>query len=306
MATRVGPVVPVAHTATRRRSLAWVEPYVLVLPALVVCIGILYPFFLALYYSITNYTLTYPVIKVTGFRNYAYIFTNPDFWHATGVTFGYAAISVSVELVLGLVLGMLLNRETPLAKLMRAFIILPLMMAPVLGTLIWKLMMNPSFGVANWLLSPFGLRNFTWGDSSNTALPTATLIDIWIYTPFVALLVLAGLRSINAALYEAASIDGLSGWSTFRAITLPAIAPYLIVVLLFRLVDSLNAFDIIFALTKGGPGNALWNYQVTAYYQTITYSSVGVGAAYMAINWVIVYVASQALVTWWNRTKAAG
>ncbi len=275
----------------------------MVLPALVVCIGILYPFALSLYYSITNYTLTYPVIKVTGFKNYAFIFTNPDFWHATMITFGYALIAVGVELLLGLVVGLLLNRETPFAKVMRAFVILPLMMAPVLGTLIWKLMMNPSFGVANWLLSPFGLRNFTWGDSYNTALPTATLIDIWIYTPFVALLVLAGLRSINAALYEAASLDGLSAWTTFRSITMPAIAPYLIVVLLFRLVDSLNAFDIIFALTKGGPGNALWNYQVSAYYQTITYSSVGVGAAYMVINWIIVYVVSQALVTWWNSTR---
>ncbi len=305
MATRADARIPAVRTASQERTRARLEPYFLVLPALVVCIGILYPFFLSLYYSITNYTLTYPVIRVTGLKNYSYIFGNADFWHATGVTFGYAAISVSVEIGLGLVLGMLLNRETPLAKLMRAFIILPLMMAPVLGTLIWKLMMNPSFGVANWFLAPFGLRNFTWGDSYNTALPTAAMIDIWIYTPFAALLVLAGLRSINAALYEAASIDGLSPWSVFRAITLPAIAPYLIVVLLFRLVDSLNAFDIIFALTKGGPGNALWNYQVTAYYQTITYSSVGVGAAYMAINWVIVYVASQALVTWWNRTKAA-
>lgn len=305
MATRADARLSAVRTASQERTRARLEPYFLVLPALVVCIGILYPFCLSLYYSITNYTLTYPVIRVTGLKNYSYIVGNVDFWHATGVTFGYAAISVSVEIGLGLVLGMLLNRETPLAKLMRAFIILPLMMAPVLGTLIWKLMMNPSFGVANWFLAPFGLRNFTWGDSYNTALPTAAMIDIWIYTPFVAVLVLAGLRSISAALYEAASIDGLSPWSVFRAITLPAIAPYLIVVLLFRLVDSLNAFDIIFALTKGGPGNALWNYQVTAYYQTITYSSVGVGAAYMAINWVIVYVASQALVTWWSRTKAA-
>ncbi len=285
------------------RLSAKVEPYLLVLPALVVCIGILYPFFLSVWYSFTNYTLTYPVIKFTGIANYKFLASNAGLLHATGVTFSFATLAVSVELTLGLALGLLLNRETPFAKIMRAFVIVPLMMAPVLGTLIWKLMMNPSFGVANWLLSPFGLRNLSWGDSYAGAMPTAALIDIWIYTPFVALLVLAGLRSINAALYEAASIDGLSTWTTFRSITLPAIAPYLIVVLLFRLVDSLNAFDILFALTKGGPGNALWNYQISAYYQTITYSSVGVGSAFMFINWIIVYALSQALVTWWNRTK---
>jgi multiple sugar transport system permease protein len=284
----------------RRRNL---EPFFLIAPALVVCIGILYPFGLAVFYSITNYSLTLPIIKVTGARNYIYIFSNPDFWHATAVTLGYAVGSVGIELILGMIIALLLDRDTPLAKIMRGLIILPLMIAPVLGTLMWKLMMDPSFGVANFLLSPFGLRNLTWGDSPNTALPTAMLIDIWIYTPFIALLLLAGLRSISPSLFEAAQVDGASPWGTFRAVTLPAMAPYIIVCTLFRMVDSLRAFDILFALTKGGPGNALWNYQVTAYYQTITFSNVGLGSAYMVINWAIIYILSQALVSWWNGAK---
>jgi multiple sugar transport system permease protein len=279
------------------------EPFFLIAPALVVCIGILYPFGLAVFYSITNYSLTLPIIKVTGLRNYVYIFTNADFWHSTAVTLGYAVSAVAIELCLGMIVALLLDRDTPLAKLMRGLIILPLMIAPVLGTLMWKLMMDPSFGVANFLLSPFGLRNLTWGDSPTTALPTAVLIDIWIYTPFIALLLLAGLRSISPSLYEAAQVDGATPWGTFRAVTLPAIAPYLIVCTLFRMVDSLRAFDILFALTKGGPGNTLWNYQVTAYYQTITFSNVGLGSAYMVINWAIIYVLSQALVSWWNGAK---
>ncbi len=291
--------LPVA-AARRRRNL---EPVFLIAPALVVCIGILYPFRLAVFYSITNYSLTFPLIKVTGFRNYGLIFSNPDFWHATGVTLGYAVGSVTIELVLGMIAALLLDRDTPLAKIMRGLIILPLMIAPVLGTLMWKLMMDPSFGVANFLLSPFGLRNLTWGDSPSTALPTAMLIDVWIYTPFIALLLLAGLRSISPSLYEAAQVDGATPWGTFWEITLPAMAPYLIVCTLFRMVDSLRAFDILFALTKGGPGNTLWNYQVTAYYQTITFSNVGLGSAYMVINWAIIYILSQALVSWWNGAK---
>jgi multiple sugar transport system permease protein len=289
-------------TVSRRR--VNLEPVYLIAPALVVCIGILYPFGLAVFYSFTNYSLTLPIIKVTGLRNYAYIFSNADFWHATAVTLGFAVSAVAIELVLGMVVALLLDRDTPLAKLMRGLIILPLMIAPVLGTLMWKLMMNPSFGVANFLLSPFGLRDYPWGDSPNTALPTAVLIDNGIYTPFIALLLLAGLRSISPSLYEAAQVDGASPWGTFRAVTLPAIAPYLIVCTLFRMVDSLRAFDILFALTKGGPGNTLWNYQITAYYQTITFSNVGLGSAYMVINWAIIYILSQALVSWWNGAKA--
>jgi multiple sugar transport system permease protein len=177
------------------------------------------------------------------------------------------------------------------------------MIAPVLATLIWKLMMNPSFGVANWLLSPFGLRNFAWGDSPNTALFTVVLIDVWIFTPFFALLLLAGLRGIDHSLYEAAHVDGAHAWDTFRAVIWPLILPYVIVSVLFRLVDSLRAFDIIFALTKGGPGNTLWNYQVTAYYQSITFSNIGLGAAYMVVNWVIIYLISQGLVAWWNAAR---
>ncbi len=292
-----------ARPATVPRRRPNLEPLFLIAPALVVCIGILYPFGLAVFYSVTNYSLTLPFIRVTGLRNYQYIFTNPDFWHATSVTLGYAIFAVGIELVLGMIVALLLDRDTPLAKAMRGLIILPLMIAPVLGTLMWKLMMDPSFGVANFLLSPFGLRNLTWGDSPSTALPTAVLIDVWIYTPFVALLLLAGLRSISPSLYEAAQVDGATPWGTFRAVTLPAIAPYLIVCTLFRMVDSLRAFDILFALTKGGPGNTLWNYQVTAYYQTITFSNVGLGSAYMVVNWAIIYILSQALVSWWNSTK---
>lgn len=277
----------------------------LVAPALVVCIGILYPFGLSIYYSLTNYSLTFPVLKFTGLHNYRYILSSSDFWHATFVTFAYAIWAVGSELVLGVALALLLNRETRVARMLRGVVALPLMVAPVLATLMWKLMMNPSFGVANWFLSPFGLRNFAWGDSEKTALFTSVLIDVWIYTPFVALLVLAGLRSLNPSFFEAAELDGAGAWAKFRAIILPAIAPYLIVCALFRLVDSLRAFDVIFALTKGGPGNTLWNYQVSAYYQTITFSNVGLGAAYMLINWILVYAISQLLVSWWNASRKA-
>ncbi len=292
--------------ARRRRGplMNRIGPYLLLTSALLLTIGILYPFALAVYYSLTNYNLELPYLqKFVGLRNFGYIFTNADFWHATGVTFAYAAFAVIAQLLLGLGAALLLDRETIVSKVLRPVMVLPLMIAPVLGTLIWRLMMSPSFGVANWLLTPFGGRNFPWGDSPNTALFTVVLIDTWIYTPFMALLLLSGLRSVDPTLYEAAEVDGARWASSFRHVTLPIITPFIIVSVLFRLVDSLRAFDIIFALGKGGPGNTLWNYQISAYYQTITFSNVGLGSAYMVVNWVIIYIISQGLSAWWTKSR---
>jgi len=295
---------PGGARARRPSSMVRFGPYLMLSPALILVIGVLYPFGLAAYYSLTNYNLEFPALrKFVGFKNYGFIFTSSDFWHATGVTFGYAFAAVAIELGLGLVVALLLDRDTPIAKALRGVLVLPLMIAPVLGTLIWRLMMSPTFGVLNWLLSPFGGRNLTWGDSPATALPTAVLIDVWIYTPFIALLLLAGLRSIDGTLYEAARLDGASPLAVFRSVTWPLLTPFVIVSVLFRLVDSLRAFDIIFALSKGGPGNTLWNYQISAYYNTISFNYVGIGAAYMLVNWVIVYVLSQGLVAWWNAAR---
>jgi len=295
----------IGGTRARRRSIAArLGPYLMLSPALLLVIGVLYPFALAVYYSLTNYNLEFPALmKFVGLKNFGFIFTSSDFWHATGVTFGYAIAAVAIELALGLMVALLLDRDTLISKALRGVLVLPLMIAPVLGTLIWRLMMSPTFGVLNWLLSPFGGRNLTWGDSPNTALPTVVLIDVWIYTPFMALLLLAGLRSIDSTLYEAARVDGAPPWAVFRNIIWPLLTPFVIVSVLFRLVDSLRAFDIIFALSKGGPGNTLWNYQISAYYNTISFNYVGIGSAYMLINWVIVYAISQGLVMWWNASR---
>ena len=167
-------------------------------------------------------------------------------------------------------------------------------------------MMSTQFGVLNYFLSMVNptLRNFPWGGSAQYAMFAVVLIDVWIFTPFVGLLVLAGLRSLPKASFEAAQVDGASKWYTFRTQTMPMLTPYITIALIFRLIDSFRIFDIPFALTRGGPGDALMALQVTAYTESFTFLNIGRGASYMFITWIVIFLVSKALVNYWMRWRS--
>lgn len=278
-------------------------PYLIVLPALVLTLPVLIPFFQSIYYSMTTYSLTNPVKNFIWFENYVWLFTDPEFWNSVRVSFVYAGTAVGIELLLGLLIAVLLNQETLLAKIFRPLLLMPLMIAPIIGTLMWKLMMSPEFGVLNYFLSAFGARDFQWASGADSAMFSVVLIDVWMFTPFIALLLLAGLRSMPAPPFEAAMVDGASKWFIFKNLTIPMLMPFIIVAVVFRLIDSLRQFDIIFGLTKGGPGSKLMNFQVSAYTTSFTYTKISDGSALMLINWLIVYIISMFLVKFWRKSQ---
>jgi multiple sugar transport system permease protein len=278
-------------------------PYLMVLPALALTLPVLYPFIQSIYYSMTTYSLTSPVKNFIWFENYIWLFTSAEFWNSVKVSFVYTFSAVGIELILGLIIAILLNQETFLAKIFRPLLLLPLMIAPIIGTLMWKLMMSPEFGVLNYFLSFIGMRDFQWASAANSAMFSVVMIDVWMFTPFIALLLLAGLRSMPAPPFEAAMVDGASRWFTFKTLTLPMLMPFIIVSVVFRLIDSLRQFDIIFGLTKGGPGSTLMNFQVSAYTTAFTYTKVADGSALMIVNWVIIYVISMFLVKFWRKSQ---
>jgi len=278
-------------------------PYLMALPALALTLPVLYPFIQSIYYSMTTYSLTSPVKNFIWFENYIWLFTSAEFWNSVKVSFVYTISAVGIELILGLIIAMLLNQETFLAKIFRPLLLLPLMIAPIIGTLMWKLMMSPEFGVLNYFLSYIGMRDFQWASAANSAMFSVVMIDVWMFTPFIALLLLAGLRSMPAPPFEAAMVDGASRWFTFKTLTLPMLMPFIIVSVVFRLIDSLRQFDIIFGLTKGGPGSVLMNFQVSAYTTAFTYTKVADGSALMIVNWVIIYVISMFLVKFWRKSQ---
>jgi multiple sugar transport system permease protein len=299
------PLSLVAQAPRRRPWLVRARPYLLVAPSLVLTAGILYPFVLSFLYSLQNYNLSFPQFRhYIGFTNYVNLWNGPDFSHTVFITLLYTFCAVAIELGLGLVVALLLNYDSLLTKILRPLLILPLMVAPAIGGIIWKLMTNSEFGVMNWLLSLVGIHDFTWGSSPDTALFAVLFVDVWIFTPFIALLILAGLRALPQEPYEAARMDKASPWFTFRTLTLPMLLPYIVIAVLFRTLDSLQQFDIIYAMTQGGPGDALMNFQLQAYLQSFTYLHIGISAAYMIILWAITYVLSQGMVVYWNHSRA--
>lgn len=287
---------------SRRR--ARLLPYVLSLPALVVCMAILVPFVTAAGYSLQRYRLNLPHLRgFVGLDNYADFLSDPDFWNTLTISLVYTGLTVVLELLLGLAIALLLQRPTRFHNAVSIALLLPLMTAPAIAALMWKLMTNPSFGILSYLVSLFGVHDFKWASDPATALFTVVLVDIWVYTPFIMILLLAGLRSLPRQPFEAAALDGVPAPVVFFRITLPMLAPYIITASLFRLLDSIQQFDIVYAMTQGGPGDRLMVFQVQAYLEFFQYTNVGRSAALLMVLWLITNILSNIFIRNWLRLR---
>ena len=279
-------------------------PYVLTLPALLVCVGILIPFFTAVYYSLQRYNLKMPHMKgFIWFDIYVNIFTDPSFWNTIRVSLTYTFFTIIIELLLGLGIALLLAKRTWLNNVLGVLLVLPLMIAPALASLIWRLLINPNFGVVNYILSFLGLEDFTWASHPDTVLFTLIMVDVWVFTPFIMILLLAGLRSLPRQPFEAAELDGVPEYYKFFRITLPMLFPFILTASLFRLLESIQQFDIIYALSQGGPGESSMVFQVSAYLQTFQYTNIGKAAAMMVVLWAICYFLCHVFVQQWHKLK---
>jgi multiple sugar transport system permease protein len=274
-----------------RRSL---RPYVLSVPAVLIIVGILYPFVLGAYYAFLNYEAVVRRPEFIGLANFTEILSDPAFWTSVRVTFVYAVVATVVETVLGVGIALLLNRSSLIGRIFERVLILPLMIAPVIAGVIWSLMFNPQWGVLNHVL---GLGStFDWL-GEGTAIWSAILVDVWIFTPFVAILVLAGIRSLPKEPFEASAVDGASWFYMFRRLMLPMMWPYILVAVIFRFMDSLKIFDHVFVLTAGGPGDATRTLQIGAYQNSIIQLQYSQGSTYMFLLWVIVFLTARYLVS---------
>ncbi|WP_050763413.1 carbohydrate ABC transporter permease [Roseibium sp. TrichSKD4] len=279
-------------------------PYVLSLPALLVCIGILIPFVTAIYYSLQKYRMSQPWNRGMNWgENYLKFLSDPDFWNTLKVSLVYAGSTVVLELLLGLAIALLLRKRTPVNNFISIMLLMPLMTAPALAALMFKLMTNPNFGILSYFMQVLGFSDFRWGSSPDTALFTVVLVDVWVYTPFMMILLLAGLRSLPTQPFEAAALDGVPRLEQFWRITLPMLMPYILTAALFRLLDSIQQFDIIYAMTQGGPGDTLMVFQVEAYLNFFQSTNVGRSTALLLILWAITYVLSNIFVKNWLRLR---
>lgn len=282
-----------------------VLPYLLSLPALLVCIGILVPFFTSVYYSLQHYRLSQPWSQRMNWgETYLNLFTDSAFWNTLKVSLSYTVLTVGIELLLGLGIALLLQKRSKLNNFLSIMLLMPLMTAPALASLMWKLMTNPNFGILSYFTTLIGFENFKWASSPDTALFTVVVVDIWVYTPFMMILLLAGLRSLPRQPFEAAALDGVPRTFVFWRITLPMLMPYILTASLFRMLESIQQFDILYAMTQGGPGDTLMAFQVAAYLDFFQSTNVGRSAALLLVLWAITFVISNSFIKNWLRLRA--
>lgn len=290
----------VGGQATRRARL---RPYLLAVPAVIVCAGILYPFFVGVAYTFFNFSDVNPQPSFVGLENFAEILGSATFWHSAWVTSMYTVMATGIETVLGVGIALLLYRSTVVGRALERVLILPLMVAPIIAAIMWKLFLLPEIGWVRPIVATFGWQSYSGTDSPFWAFAWSVGVDVWLYTPFVAVIALAGLRSLPDSPFEAAAVDGAGWWFTFRRLTLPMLWPYILLAVIFRSMDCLKMFDIIYGLTTGGPGNATTTVQISAYLEAITYARYSRGMTLMILLWAAVFAISFVLVRYLSKMQ---
>jgi multiple sugar transport system permease protein len=237
------------------------------IPGLAFLIGIdLVPLVYSLGASLFNWWLVRPQeIRFLGVGNYLTLAADPAFRRAIVVTGVFTLGSVLVELLAGLALALLFAQPFPFLRPMRAILLLPLFVVPVVGATMWRLILHPDMGAINYYLGVLGLGQPAWLGEPTLAMIAIILVDAWRTIPFMFLVIHAGLETLPAELYEAAKVDGASWLQSFRFITVPLLTYIMLLAVLIRGMDAFREFDIIFVLTGGGPGTATETIQLLNY-----------------------------------------
>ena len=267
------PHGPLAQKVASLHWMAW--------PAVAfVALMVLFPFGYAAWLSLTDTKIGQPQVFV-GLGNYRALAVDPQFWNGLKLTFILYLGALVIQLVLGVALGVLLNRIEWAKGLIRTVMVSPFMLPPVVVGMMAIVVLDPGMGVANYLLKSVGLPPSLFLASPDYVIFAVMIVDTWQWTPFVALIVLGGLQSLPARVYEAAAIDGARGWRTFWHITLPLLGPTIVTAAVLRSVDLLRFFDVIYITTQGGPGYASSTLNVYAYRKGFEFTDFGYASALM-------------------------
>jgi multiple sugar transport system permease protein len=292
-----GAVAPGRGRNYARRYWAFAAP-----GAVVVLAVIVFPWLFTIYMSAHEWQPGEGV-SWSGLANYAHLFTDADFGWAILRTLYFAALAVAAPLILGTAAAVCFHKQFPLRGLARTIFILPMMATPVAIALVWSMMFHPQLGVLNYILTSLGLPPSAWTYSADTVIPTLVMVETWQWTPLVMLIVLGGLASLPVDPYEAAKIDGASGWQTFRHISLPLLWPFIIVAMVIRTIDALKSFDVIYVITQGGPGNASTTINIFLYQQAFSYYHLGYASAVVVVFFALILAISFVLLALRQRAK---
>ncbi len=272
---------------TREQQTGWL----LVFPALLLLFLVFaYPIGRACWQSLFTRNLGTELEPVfSGLSNYVRMVQDGRFWQSLGNTTVFTVISVGIELILGMAIALILNHPFRGRGLVRTIAILPWALPTALIALGWAWIFNDQFGIVNDILLRLGLidTGIAWLGSPGLAMVALIVADVWKTTPFISILLLAGLQSISGDLYEAHSLEGATPWQSFRQITLPLLLPQILIASLFRFAQSFGIFDLVAVMTGGGPGGATETVSLYVYATVMRYLDFGYGAALVVVTFVL-------------------
>jgi multiple sugar transport system permease protein len=305
------PKVRQRHLSNRAIVNLFIWPTLLLLIAMNV-----FPLMYSLYLGFTNYSAIAQKAPVwVAFQNFSKILNDKNLWQYFATTGRYALMSVSLQVLVGFGLAMLVREKFKGGGILTTLILIPMMISPVVVGLFWKLMYNPTFGFFNFLLglsdpskSPDWLASRIGGQPlPGLALLAVVIVDVWMWAPFVMLLVLSGLKAIPDYLYEAAAVDRASSWFQFWRITLPQVAPLLLIAILFRTIEAFKSFDLVMGMTGGGPGVQTELISVDLYrIAFLGQFRTGMGSALAYIILIIIIAISNLYIKYLNQSKGEG
>ncbi|MCB1497813.1 MAG: sugar ABC transporter permease [Bauldia sp.] len=238
-----------------------------------------------------------PIPAFAGVDNYLRLFADGAFWASVGRTLVFTAESIILQLALGIAIAVLFNRDWFGMGVIRALFLAPMMVAPIFAGMIWRLLFSDDFGLIRYVILLLGFEQAPlWLGDPNIALQAVIIVNVWQWTAFVVLFILAGLQVISPDLYEAATIDGAGPWTRFWKITIPLLSPIIIAVIIFRAIDAMKVLDIVYVLTAGGPGNSTETVSYRVYQTGITFFELGYASTMALFVLLTVFVMAYLLL----------
>ena len=248
---------------------------------------------------------TMPSPKWVGLDNFKYfLFENPRFWADLRFTAMYVGVGVTVELALGLVLAALLSQKFYGRNFFRVVYLIPMACPPIAVAFLWRMMLHPDIGVFNSILKLIGLQGVKWTTDTRIAPFTIIMVDVWEWTPFMFLALLAAFQALPMELYQAAAVDGANSWQMFTHITLPLITPVIVTISLIRAIDAFKLFELVFGITGGGPGGSTESLSYYAYLIGMKWFKLGRGSSISWIFVVILLLLAIALISRFKKSRA--
>ncbi|MDR1256751.1 MAG: sugar ABC transporter permease [Spirochaetaceae bacterium] len=268
--------------------------YLFPLPAVFFIVALmLFPVFYTLFVSFTDWTLTSGrPMRFAGLQSYIETLKEPRFHAAVIRTFVFTFGTLAAEAVLGTIIALILNRDFRGKGILKFLLLLPLVVTPVAIGIVFNLFYDPTIGFLNYILSVFNLPQSGWVTDAQTVMASLIVVDVWQWTPMISLIVLAGLAGLPAEVFESARVDGANGFQIFFRVTLPMIMPTVLTAVVLRAVDALKTYDIIYAMTRGGPGYSSETLNIYAYKLSFEYFEMGHSSVALIFLFVVVLLFS--------------